>query len=133
MLGHELGSKALENRAYGLRAEIDWFIDGGRIFVRPDFTDGDGWMARLEPPGDEVWELRSLKPKPSLRVFGSIVRRDMFVALTWALRKDLGFKISEEWKEAVKQFKAEWQSYFGTLEPMTGSYPDDYLSKAKLI
>jgi hypothetical protein len=90
-------------------------------------------MARLNPPSEEVWEIRSLKPKPSLRIFGAFGQRDIFIALIWAKRTALGAAESEPWKEIIKQFKQEWRNYFNEFLPLAGSYPDDYISNARLI
>lgn len=122
------------NRAHELRAEIDWFIDGRTFILRPDGERGTkAWMARLYPPGDEIWEIRSMKPRPSLRIFGSIVALDVFVALTWAKRSGLRGRESEEWKAAIAEYKRERTNYFGTSQPVSGSYPNAYLSNVRLI
>lgn len=121
-------------RAYELRAEIDWFIDGRTFILRPDGAEGTrAWMARLYPSSDEIWEIRSMKPRPSIRIFGSIVALDMFVALTWAKRSGLRGRESEEWKTAITEYKRERANYFGTDQPISGSYPDAYLSNVRLI
>jgi hypothetical protein len=134
ILGPAWNDQKEEDRAYGLRAEIDWFIDGHTIYVRPESEDGTkALFARLNPSADEVWTLRSLKPKPSLRVFGTFADRDVFVALHWAKRTDLGAGDSEEWADAIGQFKTEWHNCFFPFNPLHGSYPDAYLSNAKLI
>jgi hypothetical protein len=123
-----------EKRAFELRAEIDWFIDGKRLFLRPDHEVGtSAWLARLDPPSEEVWEIRSIKPKPSLCILGTFAQRDVFVALIWAKRTSLGAGDSKEWEELIEQFKQEWHNYFSEFSPFTGHYPDDYISNAKLI
>src|SRR5712692_9566878 len=73
-----------------LRVELDYFMDGRRIDLRPLLSLNEyAHMAVLDPPADEVWEFRSVDPKPAMRVFGSFAARDKFIALTWAWRKDL--------------------------------------------
>jgi hypothetical protein len=126
-----------EERANELRYQVDRFLDGERIWVRPDCDDGtDASFARLKPPADEVWEMRSLKPKPSLRIFGRFIARDRFVAMNWAKRIDLGAATSQEWVDAIQLFHAQWQRYFATCpphSPQAGSFPNGYLSNARLI
>jgi hypothetical protein len=125
--------KQEERRAFELRAEIDWFIDGKPVYLRVDYEVGTfAWLARLNPPSEEVWEIRSLKPKPSLRILGTFARRDVFIALIWAKRTVLGAGDSEQWKEVIQQFKQEWINYF-EVPPVSGTYPDDYISNTKLI
>jgi hypothetical protein len=122
------------DRAMELRAEIDWFIDGKTIYVRPDCEEGTkALLARLHPASDEVWEFRSIKPKPSLRVFGTFARKNIFIASNWEYRTYLGAEDSEEWAEAITQFKSIWQNSFPSLDPLHGSYPNDYLSHARFI
>jgi hypothetical protein len=127
-------------RGRELRADFDYFIDGRKIYLRPLFSrDEPAHMALLEPPDIEVWEIRSIDPSPSLRVFGSFTRKDVFVALTWAARRDLGGQFSKEWRAAIQEFREEWEVYFGTIRPLAGSYDDVnhyehiYLSNARVI
>jgi hypothetical protein len=127
-------------RARELWADFDYFIDGHRIDLRSLFSlDEYAFMALLEPPEYEVWEIRSIDPVPSLRVFGSFVQRNIFVALTWAARKDLSWRYSNEWKVAIQEYKEEWETYFGVARPHAGSYADannyhePYLSNARVI
>jgi hypothetical protein len=79
--------KQHRDRGNDVRAWVDKFIDGKRIYVRPDGVEGtDAELARLDPPNDEVWTLRDLKPRPSIRVFGTFALRNILVALNWAWR-----------------------------------------------
>src|SRR5271163_3314277 len=62
-----------EERWGELRFWFDRFIDGGRIYLRerPRAKKSTADMAQLEPWSDEVWDVRSIDPKPSIRVLGS--------------------------------------------------------------
>ena len=121
-------------RVGGLQADLDYFMDGHRIDLRPlESKDRFAYMALLEPSSNEVWEIRSIDPRPSIRLFGSFVSKDHFVALTWAWRKELGGRYAKEWRAAIQEFKEEWQGYFGNLLPLSGSYPDGYLTNARVI
>ncbi len=122
-------------RVAELWADLDYFLSGDRIDLRPfDSLDNEyAHMALLEPPSDEVWEYRSVAPSPAFRIFGSFAAKDVFVALTWARRKDLGPKYSKEWRAAIQEFKEEWEIYFGNVKPFGGSYPDDYFANARVI
>jgi hypothetical protein len=122
------------DRANELRAMIDWFIDGKPIYVRPEREKGTrAILARLDPSNDEVWEFRSLKPRPSIRIFGTFIAKNVFIASNWAKRPALGAKNSEEWSDAIGQFKTVWEDCFSSFEPLHWSYPDDYLSHARFI
>lgn len=122
-------------RVAELWADLDYFLSGDRIDLRPlDSLDNEyAHMALLEPPSYEVWEYRSVAPSPAFRIFGSFAAKDVFVALTWARRKDLGPKYSKEWRAAIQEFKEEWQLYFGNTPAFTGSYPDAYFANARVI
>lgn len=121
-----------EYRIGQLRYWLDRFISGGRVYVReqPRAKKSTADMAQLEPWIDEIWEIRSIDPKPSLRVFGSFAQRDVFLALTWAARKSLDYFGGPKWQAAIAHYKAEWQSHFNS-QPLTGVlYPSAYLSNA---
>jgi hypothetical protein len=81
-----------------LRAQLDTFTAGGLIsvaqepFTKPKAT----YMARVDPAADEVWDIRSVDPRPAIRVLGCFAETDLFVALTWEYRKNLGGSNSKE-------------------------------------
>jgi len=135
LLFAKLADKKLAGIGYGLRGQIDDFIDGKRLWVRPDGEEGtNAWLARLDPVVDEVWEFRALKPKPSVRIFGTVPYKDCFIGLNWAKRKELGDRYSEEWVIAIQYFKDKWLEFFGTpCQHEFWSYPNDYLSNARFI
>jgi hypothetical protein len=111
------------------RAWFEHFVDGKRITLKSR-PKSFALMARLEPPEDEIWEVRENKPRPSLRVLGSfVVERDTFVALTPSEHPQ-GRRNSSEWQEFIGKYKAHWEELFHGYEPLRGSYPDDYLSNA---
>jgi hypothetical protein len=121
-------------RVLELQADFDYFIDGHKVNLRSlRSVEESAFMALLEPPSYEVWEIRSIDPAPSIRVFGSFVQLNTFVALTWAWRNELGAKYSSEWRAAIQEFKEEWELYFGTIRPISGRYPDAYLTNFRII
>lgn len=65
-----------------LEAAIGHFVEGGYV--------NDDLIKQLQPPKYEHWELRSRKPKPSLRVFGRFARPDVFVGTHVERRDGLG-------------------------------------------
>ena len=111
------------------RAWFEHFVDGKRITLK-DKPKSRAQLARLEPPEDEIWEVRENKPVPSLRVLGSfVVKKDVFVALTPSEHPQ-GRRDSPEWKGLVSKYKTHWEELFHGYEPLKGKYPDDYLSNA---
>jgi hypothetical protein len=75
--------KGWEVRCARLRMDFDVFIRGDVIAVAEQCSKNKtAYMARLFPGCDEVWEIRSRDPSPSLRVFGRFSELDVFIALT---------------------------------------------------
>jgi len=60
------------------------------------------------------------------------MQKDVFVALAPYERPELGEKGSQEWNNALQDFKSQWETLFGHHKPIAGGkYPDDYLSFAR--
>lgn len=123
-----------EMRWYELRYWFDRFTDGARLYLRqrPRAKKSTADMAQLEPWTDEIWEIRSIDPKPSIRVFGSFIAKDVFVGLTWEFRKNLNGYGGPKWLHAIQTYKTEWQNFFD-CNPISGEYPHDYLSEAIVL
>lgn len=89
-------------------------------------------MAILCPHEDGVWEFRDVKPRPSLRILGGFMQKDVFIALAPYERFELGKKGTQGWTNALQDFKVQWDKLFDGHNPMYGGkYPDDYLSFAR--
>ena len=83
-----------------LQAAISLFIEGGLVT--------DDLIKHLLPKKFEHWELRSRKPRPSLRVFGRFAMPDVFIA-THAERRDrLGAKWSPQWEHQKLVCEDHW-------------------------
>ncbi len=64
-----------ERRSGALRAELENFSSGGMIGIaREPYNAKTALLAQLDSPRDEVWEIRSRSPKPSLRIFGRFAK-----------------------------------------------------------
>jgi hypothetical protein len=120
-----------ERRWYRARQQLDDFIDGlprDRIFVRSaPRKKSSAFMSRLDPDSDEIWEIRVRDPKPGIRIFGSFLSQDVFVALTAAPHECL--RNDQDWDALIVQYKGEWTRHF-TTQPFSGAYPHDYISNA---
>ncbi|HEY8581197.1 MAG TPA: hypothetical protein VIL72_15015 [Beijerinckiaceae bacterium] len=112
---------AISARWARLHADIDHFITGG--FVTAD------QIKRLEPAKQEVWELRSPRPRPGLRIFGRFARPDVFLATHAAERKTLGSKWSLEFELAKLRCEETWRELVGTSLPYAGSRYEDYITE----
>lgn len=71
----------------------------------------------LTPTSDCVWEIRSVQPDPSIRVFGCFAEKDSFVATNYELRKDLKEFESPLWQWSRKKARACWRKIFAPYEP----------------
>jgi len=129
-----------EERCNKLRADLEEFVKGSVLAVSlTPHRHKTAYMGRLKQPRDEVWDIRSRDPKPSLRVFGRFADRDIFVALFWSPRSvkiphtqrlPLGDRHSIQWNSAIRECKAEWRKLFPTYEPIHGEHHDVYLTNA---
>jgi hypothetical protein len=73
---------AMERRCNRLRADLEVFVKGGQVSVcLTPYRAKAAYMARLDEPADEVWDIRSRDPSPALRIFGRFAETDLFVAL----------------------------------------------------
>jgi hypothetical protein len=127
--------RAWERRWNRAVQQIDEFIDGlyndPRITVRSaPRKKSTCFMSRLEPESDEIWEIRCRDPKPGLRVFGSFIAKDEFVALLALPHECLNS--DDDWNSLIQLYKREWNRYF-TTQPFSGTYPNDYISNAVIF
>jgi len=115
-----------------MRAYLDAFTEGRRLAVANDpyRKPRTANIARVDPPGDEVFAFRCIDPKPGIRVFGCFAAFDLFVALTWRVREDLptDAALNREWRDEVERCKAAWRRLFNPYRPHAGATLDDYLS-----
>lgn len=119
-----------------LRATLEAYVKGQRIGIclKP-FKGMRAYMARLDKPEDEVWDIRAIDPNPGLRLFGRFADRDLFVALIWSPRSveipasqrlPLGPRESAEWGNAILECKAEWRKLFPSYQPIHGDEIHEY-------
>jgi len=105
------GDHAWEQRVGRLLADLDVFITGQPIHPK--------YLYLLFPPGEGVWEIKSVRPRPSIRILGQFAERDVFIVTCIALRERLGGWQSQEWKTARRAAKASWRRLFPSYDPLT--------------
>jgi hypothetical protein len=131
------------SRRAKLRADLEYFVSGKLVSVCWEAGAGRAYhqLGRLDPSEDEIWDYRSVDPRPALRVFCRFAEKDVLVAFTcsprsvsvsWLDRLPLLERGSFEWKTAMKECRAEWSKLFPTYEPLKGDNLHDYLSNAVL-
>jgi hypothetical protein len=129
--GQSVGmDKKMLERWLTARAVLEAFVDGNWMTVKSK-PKSRAQLAILRPYADEIWEIRDVRPRPSLRILGSFAQKDFFIALAPYERSKLGAKGSAEWTRALQDYKTHWNWLFNGHQPMSGSFPNDYFSYAR--
>lgn len=110
-----------EFRGSQLRQFLDQFTEGKKITIseEPYKKPNTTYMAPIDPVEDRVFDIRN-RDKPAVRVLGAFAERDVFVALIWDYRVNLGGPDSKEWRDFRERCKAEWRKRFFMYEPLSG-------------
>jgi hypothetical protein len=103
------GDEEWEDRIGRLRADLEIFVTEPSITAR--------YLFLLYPAADAVWEIRSVRDRPSLRVLGLFSDTDIFITTNNARREDLGGWQSREWKNVKRSARAVWRHLFPTYGP----------------
>ncbi len=111
-----------------LRAQLDAFCRGQYIVVGSG-KENSCQIKHLTPERDQIWELRSRSPKPSLRLLGGFSVLNEFVGISMHDRNALGAEGSREWRDAILSVKREWRRLFLTYPRMVGSDINCYISE----
>ena len=90
------------NRWASLVADIAHFVEGGVI--------NEKLMKPLMPEKFEHWELRSCRPRPSLRVFGRFAKPDVFVGTHVMVRDGLRGMWSFEFEHEKLVCEDHWKA-----------------------
>ena len=109
-----------------LSAQFQNFITGQDVpvIITPPPHKKAEW-ARLQPPGDEIWESRVLAVTPQLRVVGRFAAKDCFVAFNLY---DYELKGKKAWNPAKARCQADWDRIFPKISPVFGLSIHDYLT-----
>jgi hypothetical protein len=103
------GDENWDRRVAELRADLEVFVEARTIDPK--------YLFLLYPARDAVWEIRSVRDDPSIRVLGLFAAKDVFVATNYALRSDLGGWESREWKKVKRAAGAAWRRLFPAYPP----------------
>jgi hypothetical protein len=110
VLNSPVGEEVWEQRVANLRADLEVFVEARTIDPK--------YLFRLYPASDAVWEVRSVRDDPSIRVLGLFAERDIFIATNHAFREELGGWESREWKVVKRTARASWRHMFPTYDPV---------------
>jgi len=86
-------------------------------YVSPDYL----WL--LSPPRDGVWEIRSRRVEPQIRVFGQFAERNIFIGLTYNYRSELGAYDDSNWNYEIRRAKSRWKDLFPGYGPKLSTDP----------
>ena len=100
----------METRIGTLRADLESFVDGTALYP--------GYLFLLSPTKEAVWEIRSTREDPSIRVLGRFVAKDVFIATNYAIRDELGGWQSRAWRDAKLKSRTVWSNLFHTYQPV---------------
>lgn len=109
-LNSPVGDDAWEERVGRLRADLEVFVTEPTIAPK--------YLFLLYPARDAVWEIRSTRDDPSLRVMGLFPEMDVFVSTNHARRDELGGWQTREWKIVKRAAVAIWRQLFPTYKPI---------------
>lgn len=71
------------------------------------------FLDRLEPPPEEIWEIRVTEPNVQARLFGRFADSDTLVLTNFHTRSHLGKKGSQAWNNAMKDCLKNWDEVLG--------------------
>lgn len=100
-----------KDRYNSLQADLEIFVTGALVT--------SSYLKPLRPSQKAVWEIRSKRPAPSIRILGMFASRDVFIATNHQLRSVLGKFDSIEWKEASRLARYEFRKLFDE-DPLVG-------------
>lgn len=110
------------------RADFSDFVSGELVKVALHLDHKHCLIARLEPPADEVWEIRIYDTEPQLRFYGRFAECDTFVALTGPMEKSSIFRRKWNYSRIKRACTAEWRRLFRSPALCKGEDIDAYLS-----
>jgi len=103
------GDDEWEKRVGELMADLDHFVGGEHIHCK--------YLFLLSPARENVWEIRSVRDQPSIRVLGLFAKKDTFVATNFARRDALGGWESKAWKHVKLVARSTWRKIFSVYNP----------------
>lgn len=132
-----------------LKSAFSDTIEGARIaeFLQTleDFAEGavftvsehpfkkptDVMLARVHPIETDIWDIRNTEPLPGIRALGRFWEQDLFVALTFTWREDLGGV--DGWHEEINACGKAWCALFGLRTPFRRRGINEYLTNYETV
>jgi hypothetical protein len=104
------GDEEWERRIAVVRADLEVFV------TQP--TINPKYLFLLFKAVEGVWEIRCMRPLPSIRVLGLFPMQDVFVSTNFARREALGGWNSRAWRDVKVMARAMWRKLFMTQKPI---------------
>lgn len=83
----------------------------------------------LDPPPQEVWEVRVTEPATQGRLFGRFAEPDTLILTGFHTRRLLGNKGSREWSDAMQDCARQWEAFTPALPVFAGSTIHEYVTE----
>jgi len=115
--GKSSSDPKVKDRWAKLEADITTFVEGG-------YAHGE-FIKQLDPPKFEHWELKSVAPRPGIRIFGRFALPDVFVGTHAVFRCELGKKWSVNFELNKLKCEEEWNNA-GLPKPFTAAPDFEY-------
>jgi len=87
------------------------------------------FLDSLDPPPDDVWEIRVTAPRPQVRILGCFADPDTLVLFCMHSRSYLGKKGSAAWIAAMGTCSTNWATLFPNDPPFRGKTIHDYVTE----
>ena len=118
-----------------LSADFDRFVTGEMLSIgwEPYQKGDNAFMARIDPVEYGIWSIRSVAPKPALRVFGAFYKEDVFVALSAKFRTELDGPGGKKWANAREDAIAMWEKLLPAQQRLIGGSINDFITEKKIV
>ena len=77
------------------------------------------YLKQLRPPTDGVWEIRSQRVEPTIRVFGQFAAKNILIATSFRYRGDLEELTNPEWDYEKKLTQRTYRQLFPSYQAKT--------------
>jgi len=106
-----------------LRAELASFTT--LRWITPEYL----WL--LNPKNRGAWEIKFRRIEPQIRVFGHFAGKDVFLALSYNYRSDLGDIDNQNWTFEIRKIEHRWKDlFFGRYHAKKTSDPHELFTGA---
>lgn len=132
LLNGQWNSTADEERFSAFYADLDLYTGGEELrkkYFKPILPRGGKIKNKFQ---DGIFEIKSVKPKPGLRLFGRFAFRNCFIGMVLDWRAYYGEFESAEYKRLKQNLSQQWNGLFNPYSALPGGSLRDYVSNATL-